>query len=244
MAYTCQRAQALICDSEFTAADLQTLLKRSQREDPHDPSRGGCRPLRETTGCGSPGVSVRSTLFRNHLSCLSVSAARIRTFPVLSRHLPASENWAVTSHQLVIAGRAYRDYTLPEQTAARLGINETVRFLDHFPDTELGLLYQSADLLALLSFYEGFGLPILEAMASGTPIVASSGTSLPEVAGDAGLLVPPDDPLSAAQAFARLIPGGDARQTCIERGLERASNFTWERCARQTEAVYRKVIET
>ena len=243
MVYTCERAQALICDAHFTAADLQSLLSV-----PNEKIQTIYLGVDAARFGKQPAAAVKAFREKHALQkpfILFVGERRPhKNLPGLIQAFARFQELGGDEHQLVIAGRAYRDYTLPEQTAASLDLTDKVRFLDHFPETELDLLYQSADLLALLSFYEGFGLPILEAMASGTPIVASTGTSLPEVAGDAGLLVPADDPLSAAQAFTRLIPGGDARQTCIQRGLERAHGFTWERCARQTETVYRKVIET
>ena len=148
------------------------------------------------------------------------------------------------SYQLIIAGKTYSDYQEPERLAESLGLQDRVCFIGSPPDSDLPLLYHSADAFCLFSFYEGFGLPVLEAMASGTPVVAASLTSLPEVVGEAGLLVPPDQPEQAALALTQLVPGGQLRQQCIERGLERARQFTWLSCARQTLDVYLEAIRS
>ena len=92
-------------------------------------------------------------------------------------------------------------------------------------------------MLVYPSLYEGFGLPPLEAMACGTPVVTSSTTSLPEVAGEAALLVDPTDVEAIATAMAQLLDDASMRQRLRQAGIERARQFTWQRCARGTLAV-------
>ena len=104
-------------------------------------------------------------------------------------------------------------------------------------------LYAGAACFVFPSIYEGFGLPVLEAMASGTPVVCSSASSLPEVAGDAALMVNPDDTGAFATAVERVLADGDLRGELRARGLRRAAQFTWERTARQTVEVYARVLE-
>jgi glycosyltransferase involved in cell wall biosynthesis len=93
------------------------------------------------------------------------------------------------------------------------------------------------------SLHEGFGLPALEAMACGTPVIASNQGSLPEVVGEAGLLVEPNDVEQIAAAAERLLTDAELRADLRKKGLERARTFTWERTARETLAVYRQVYE-
>jgi len=136
------------------------------------------------------------------------------------------------------------DFT-PAQRAliARLGIGADIEHHVHVPLAELPRLYASADVLVQPSLYEGFGLTVLEAMACGTPVVAATGGSLPEVVGDAGLLVPPTDLAALTEAVARVLTDSPLRTWLRARGLERAQAFTWERTARATHAVYREVHE-
>jgi glycosyltransferase involved in cell wall biosynthesis len=144
------------------------------------------------------------------------------------------------THQLVIAGKPYPGYQAPEREAQPLG--KQVRFIDQIMDAELPSLFQASEAFVLLSYYEGFGLPILEAMASGVPVVASNYTCLPEVVSSAGLLVSPDEPKQAAEALAQVIRGGKERDRLIALGKEHASRFTWQSCARITLATYRQAV--
>lgn len=159
----------------------------------------------------------------------------LRAFEIFRRRVPKD-------YHLAIVGRSYPGYSRPEALAHALGLGNLVHFFDYAPEHDLALLYRAADAAILLSHYEGFGLPVLEAMACGTPVVVSNVTSLPEVAGKAGLQVSPDDPDQAAEALLQVIPGGMQREQCITLGVEQAQHFTWERCARQTLNVYREVL--
>lgn len=124
---------------------------------------------------------------------------------------------------------------------ARLGVEQHVQHLGMVPDGELPRIYANADLFLMPSHYEGFGLPALEAMACGTPVIASNQGSLPEVVGDAGLLVEPADVEQIAAAAERLLTDAELRAELRAKGLERARTFTWQRTARETLAVYRSV---
>ena len=111
------------------------------------------------------------------------------------------------------------------------------------PNEELVYLYNAASLFVLPSFYEGFGLPPLEAMACGTPVIVSKVSSLPEVVGDAGLLVEPEDVEGLTVAMWRVLTDEKVRREMRAKGLKRAATFSWERAARETLAVYEKVSQ-
>ncbi len=121
-----------------------------------------------------------------------------------------------------------------EREAAPLVRAGCVRFLGFVPDEGLAALYSHTAGFFYLSFYEGFGLPPLEAMGCGAPVVASNTTSLPEVLGDAGVLLPPEDVAAVAEAMRRLAEDGAWRKALSERGLARAQRFSWAACALAT----------
>ena len=116
----------------------------------------------------------------------------------------------------------------------QLGLEERVHFPGYVPQADLPALLSGARAFVLPSLYEGFGFPILEAMACGTPVVCSAVASLPEVAGDAAILVNPQDTLQLVQALARVLDDDVLRQQLAVRGLDRVKLFSWERCAQQT----------
>ena len=156
-------------------------------------------------------------------------------FAMLKRDFPGLK--------LVKAGTAGRSLSYRLDTVRKLeklGIRQDVVFLGHVAENELARYYGSAVLLAYPSLHEGFGLPPLEAMASGCPVVASDNSSLPEVVGDAGILVDPTDTDGWVEAMRRVLTEGGLRDEMVGRGLERAKLFSWEKAARETLAVYEK----
>lgn len=143
--------------------------------------------------------------------------------------------------QLVIAGRKGWLYDDVFETVERLRLGDAVRFLDYVPDADLATLYSLAAVVAMPSLYEGFGIPVVEAMVCGAPVVASTGGSLPEIVGDAGLLVAPDDTSALADALVRAVGDAQLREQLITRGYARARAFNWDAAARQHVAVYHAV---
>jgi len=146
-------------------------------------------------------------------------------------------------HSLVLAGGRGWLFKDIFRTVKGLGLERDVVFTGFVPDEDLPALYQGAELFVYPSLYEGFGLPPLEAMASGTPVVASNSSSIPEVVGDAGILVNPHDVESIAQAMIEVLTNRDLREELVLKGKLRAQQFTPERMARQTANVYRKTLE-
>ena len=126
-------------------------------------------------------------------------------------------------------------------TVARLNLDSQVRFLGRVETADLPYLYNAARLLVHPSFYEGFGLPPLEAMACGIPVIVSNVAALPEVVGDAGLLIDPHDISEMAVSMYRVLTDDNLREDMVHKGLARAACFSWEKAARQTLEVYRMV---
>jgi glycosyltransferase involved in cell wall biosynthesis len=144
-------------------------------------------------------------------------------------------------HRLVVVGRkAWKAEGIFQRLEA-LGLGEEVVLTGYVEDTDLPALYAGADCFIFPSLYEGFGLPLLEAMACGVPVVASNASSLPEVAGDAGLLVDPRDVDGFASAMHRVVAEPGLANDLRERGFARARQFTWERVAAAHAAIYHDV---
>jgi glycosyltransferase involved in cell wall biosynthesis len=118
------------------------------------------------------------------------------------------------------------------------GLDGSVKYFDYAPKEDLPFLYAGAKLLTLPALYEGFGLPPLEAMASGVPVVVSNISSMPEVVGDAGTLVDPNSVDSIADGLLKVLTDNNLREQMIAKGLERAKQFTWENTARKTLEVF------
>jgi glycosyltransferase involved in cell wall biosynthesis len=124
----------------------------------------------------------------------------------------------------------------------RLGLSETVRLLGYLPCEELPYLYNLSRALVFPSLFEGFGIPLVEAMACGCPVVCSNTTSLPEVAGDAGVMFDPKSAEDMAEKISSVWGDRGLRQEMRAKGLERVKLFSWENTARQTLDVYRKTV--
>jgi glycosyltransferase involved in cell wall biosynthesis len=137
---------------------------------------------------------------------------------------------------------AFRQATL--QKTKELGLESEVIFVDHITDDLLSAYYSSAKALVYPSLYEGFGLPVLEAMACGCPVITSNVSSLPEVAGGAALLFNPYDIADICGAIARLLTNGKLRNELMAKGRERSSVFSWAKTAGETMNIYRQVEQS
>jgi glycosyltransferase involved in cell wall biosynthesis len=144
--------------------------------------------------------------------------------------------------KLVIAGAKGWYYEEVFAKVEQAGLESEVVFAGYVPAEDLPLWYSAADALVYPSWYEGFGLPVLEAMACGTPVVTSDRASLPEVVGAAGISLPPDQPERWALALWQLLSDEDRRRSLGADGRQRAAGFSWERTARETVAVYDRVL--
>ncbi len=147
---------------------------------------------------------------------------------------------------LVVAGRLpsrdTRFFPNPRKIVRAFGIESHVRFIGWVDEEDKPVLYTLAEALVFPSLYEGFGLPVLEAMACGTPVIAANAASLPELVGDAGLLVAPRDAEGLAEAMLRVLQDADLRATLSRKAQEKARRFTWDEVARATLDAYTWVV--
>ena len=141
--------------------------------------------------------------------------------------------------RLVIAGAWDDRYPEARQRVAALGLSDSVMFLGPVAEAGLPALYAGAELFVFPSLHEGFGFPVLEALACGTPVICSNVSSLPEVAGSAALQIDPRDTDALAAAMDRVLGDTALAEELRQRGLQQAARFTWAQTAQQTLAVYR-----
>ncbi len=234
---TCRRARRVIAISHSTARDVARQyaipVSRIDVAAPgHDASR--FRPLPDADLRAfkqAKGLPERFWLFIGTLEPRKNLPTLLRAYAALPQtaRLP-----------LVIGGAKGWLYDGIFQTVSELRLSDSVQFVGFVPAEELSLWYNSASLFVYPSVYEGFGLPVLEAMACGTPVVVSNVSSLPEVAGDAGLTVPPHDVETWRAALERAFGDDSWREQARDRGLARAAQFTWQNTAAQTLAAYRR----
>jgi len=237
----CQRATHVIAVSECTRRDLIAAydLPEEKVTVVHEAAapRFRLQPPEAVAAVRSRyGLPDRYLLFvgtiepRKNLACLLSVFEAMRA--------------AGLSDGLVIVGRRgwlYDDFFARlEQSPVR----DAVLFPGYVPDEDLPAVYSGAQGLVFPSVYEGFGLPVLEAMACGTPVVASNGSSLPEIGGDAALYSDPLDVEGMAETVRRLLCDAELRGHLRTRGLERAAEFSWGRAAARTRAVYERFLDS
>lgn len=151
-------------------------------------------------------------------------------------------------HSLALAGEVFKRKHLREVVAVfesihKLGLGKRVKIVGYIPEDHLNSLYSGADIFFMPSLYEGFGLPILEAMACGTPVIASNVSSIPEVAGEAAFLLNPCDIEAIADAIYAVLADNELRNSMVIKGLERVKLFTWRKMATETVAIYKNLIQ-
>ena len=229
-------ATRVLCVSATTAADLTERL--GVPGDRVDVTPLGT-DLRPATWASVAEVRRRLGLDGPYLLGLGTVEPRkdlptlVRAFAALAAELP---------HRLVLAGLAGWGAGELEAAVAASGVADRILVTGYVADADKAALLTGADVFAYPSRYEGFGLPVLEAMACGTPVVTTTGGSLPEVAGDAATLIDPGDEDALAAAIAKLATDLAARQDAAARGLARAATFTWKRCADLTATAYARAI--
>ncbi|MBI5880293.1 MAG: glycosyltransferase family 4 protein [Chloroflexi bacterium] len=228
-------AEQIIAVSEATRADMLELLAVDAAKITviHEAADPAYRSLDE--------AAIAPVLAKHSLSgpfILAVGTIEPRkNLPLLLRAFAALGDAGAT---LVIAGR--RGWLADDVFALADTLGACVRFLGPVPADELAALYNAAHAFAMPSRYEGFGLPVVEAMACGAPVIVSNISSLPEIAGDAGLALPPDDEPAWRDALRRALDDADWHVSMRARSLARAAVFSWDRAASETLAVYRKAV--
>ncbi len=232
-----RRSDRVIVDSHSTRRDLVELLGTPAERIDVVPlgvrTVSHCEPLaepelRERLKLGARRIVLSLSAKRPHKNLAALIGALAR-IPAERRPL------------LVLPGYPTAHEAQLRERASATGVQGDVRFLDWLPGEQFEGLWQIADAFVYPSLYEGFGLPVLEAMARGVPVACSNASSLPEVAGDAALMFDPHDEAAIATALERLLIDGDEASRLRVRGLQRAREFTWKRTAQATLDSYARI---
>ena len=233
---TLKNIQIIIADSENTKRDIANYFKISDDkikvvyigiDEKFRPS-ANARNIREKYNIGDYFILYVGTLEPR------------KNIPTLIRAFYIAQKKGVNC-KLIIAGGEGWKYQGIYKAVEDLKLSNSIIFLGYVPDDDLPQLYSAADLFIYPSLYEGFGLPPLEAMACGCPVISSNTSSLPEVVGEAGLMVNPYDADEIANAIYKGLNDEKLREKMIEKGLERAKTFSWKKCAEKTLEVYESV---
>ena len=237
-----RRASRILVDSNNTKQDVVELLHIPADKVSVIPAgvEPRFRPTRDLEEC----ARVRNRYRLPELFVLFVGTIEPRKN--LSRLITAYSDFRRQTglpHQLVISGAKGWLYNDIFEQVTREGLSEDILFPGFVDDEDLPILYTLADLFVFPSLYEGFGLPPLEAMACGTPVVASDNSSLPEVLGQAALLVPAEDTTAITDAMARVLGDANLRTRLADLGRAQAARFTWSGAAHELIDAYQKAFE-
>jgi glycosyltransferase involved in cell wall biosynthesis len=241
---TVRSAAAIICGSENSKRDLVEAYKISSAKVHVVPY--GVDHQRFRPGAALDPEWARQAGIREGYVLHVGELSHRKNIPALLRavaHLRSSGKWG--TRQLVLAGAEAPGMLGVDEihtTIRQLELSADVVLAGRVPDEHLPGLYAQASLLVMPSLYEGFGFPVLEAMAAGTPVVASNTSSLPEVAGTAAILVPSDDTAALAEAIMSVLERPQCAAELKAKGLVWAKQFNWQRTAAETIEVYRRIV--
>lgn len=240
--FSARRARRVIAISEHTRQDVIVRLgvpaERVQTVYCGvDPSFHPLPPARVEAFRQRKGLPERFILFLGTLEPRKNVSRLIDAFAFLVASSPGD----LTNLHLVVAGGKGWFFESIFAQVQELGLTERVHFVGYVPEREKCLWYNAATCFCYPSRYEGFGLPPLEAMACGVPVIVSNTSSLPEVVGNAGVTVSPEDTPALSEALHRVLTDATLRAELSERGLEHARRFSWDRAARQTTTIYRQI---
>jgi glycosyltransferase involved in cell wall biosynthesis len=236
-----RRAAAIITVSQLSKDDIVKHL----RVDPgrihvtHEAVSSFFRPVRDPGQTRS--VRTKYGLDSKFILAIGSSDPRKNIETLVNAYALLPENLKAEYH-LAIVWTASVLATSISEIIQDLGISQFVHFLFQVPNEDLVFLYNEASLFVFPSLYEGFGLPVLEAMACGTPVIAANTSSIPEVASDAALLVEARDTKGIAGTMAQVLSDTKLASEMVQKGLKRNALFSWEKCARETLMIYNRVL--
>jgi glycosyltransferase involved in cell wall biosynthesis len=245
LGHACRNADLILANSRCTESDLVRLFhvdKTKVRVTPLGP--GNNVPPRDPASVADTELASLGIPFTRYLLSLGNLDPRKNLSGLIHAFAMLRAGGTCQDLGLVIVGGRrpnFDDSVFGE--VRELGLERAVHFAGYLPDEALPAVYARAELFVFPSFYEGFGLPVLEAMRLGAPVVCSVRSSLPEVGGDAVVTFDPSDPKAIAAAIRQGLGSLEGREAWIEQGMARAATFTWRRTAELTLAAFRELLE-
>lgn len=236
-----RRADALIAISQNTRTDILRLLPINPAKlftIPYGIAPIFCPQTQETQGA----ILRKYDLPRDFILYVGNLEPR-KNLPALLRAFATLVRRGLPPSLVLVGSRGWMDEEI-FATLRELNLGHRVYLPGYIPQSELPALYSAAKVFVYASRYEGFGLPVLEAMACGAPVITSNVASMPEIAGDAGILINPDREDELTDAIARVLTDADLAARLARAGVERARSFSWERAAKETLAVYDRVAHS
>jgi glycosyltransferase involved in cell wall biosynthesis len=235
-AQTLRKAAAVLTISHYTAHDLLKLFKAPAGKLQVTPLAADIQ-FQPASVKAQQVVRAQYQLSRPFIVCVGELRPHKNQVGLIRAYAQCQSR---ATHDLVLIGQKYQDYAEPTALIRALNLSNQVHVLTDVTFEELIAFYSAADLFVLVSFYEGFGLPVLEAMACGAPVIASKTTAIGEVTGSGGLQVDPDQPTAIASAIDQVLLDSSYRQRLIAQGQQWHRQFTWQQTAYQTLGVYQQ----
>jgi alpha-1,3-rhamnosyl/mannosyltransferase len=236
--HSVKSARAVITISEFSKQEICSLMNVESSKIWAIPL--GVRDINKASRVSAEALLKRYDLKEPYLITVSTVTTR-KNLEVLFSALKSLGKGERKNIKLCIAGREGFGAEAIKKKCSDLSLNNKVIFTGPIPQQELDMLLSRASIALVPSKYEGFGLPVLEAMGAGVPVIAADSSALPEVVGQAGLLVDPDRPEEWAEKITAVLDEGNLRDKMIREGLERVENFSWDTTAAKTKEVYERI---
>jgi glycosyltransferase involved in cell wall biosynthesis len=236
--YSARQCDHIIADSFQTKLDIIELLQIPEEKIDviHLAADGNFKYVSNTSF-----LYTKYKLPEKYILFVGTLEPRKNLLGLLQSYLHLIKNYSC-SEKLVIVGAKGWKYTPIFEWVKENHLEEYIVFTGFIDDEDLPAIYSAASVFVMPSVYEGFGLPLLEAMQCGTPVIGSDISSIPEIIGEAGILIEPNDHSAWADEIYRMISDSSIRESYSQKALERAKQFTWEKTARETKRIYEKVL--
>jgi glycosyltransferase involved in cell wall biosynthesis len=234
------KAKGFVAVSKYTANELIAFVNKEFNQNIKDRVRVIHEGVSENFFLppAKPNQMFKEKLPEKYFLCAGKISPRKNTIRVLE----ALTNPELQTSNLVLVGGDGWDHEQVKHKVNELGLNDRVHFLGYVSDDELKYLYRNCMAFVYPSLFEGFGLTVLEAMACGAPVISSNSTSIPEVAGDAAILIDPNSSEAIANAMLRIVEDTEFSDVLKKKGLARAREMNWTKAAQETAAYYTEII--